>query len=107
MGFLSKLFGFSRPVVRSLPSGSITVSRKGEIVTSTVSSAYPRALLMEIAREVLRQFHEAREAQLALSELTLQFASFRITAREIRGGAIIFLSPQNVFETSPPIKKNP
>lgn len=105
MGFLSKLFGLSRPALRSLPSGSFTVSRKGEILVSTVSSTYPKEVLMEIAREVLRQFHEAREAQLSLAELTLHFVSLRITAREIQGGAVIFLSPKNALATSSQIKK--
>ncbi|MGO8766355.1 MAG: hypothetical protein ACLQSR_14610 [Limisphaerales bacterium] len=99
MGILSRLFG-SRPVIHSLPAGSLTVSRKGEVLTSTVSSAYPKPMLVEIAREVLRQFQEARQAQLSLGELTLHFASLRITAREIQGGAVIFLSPQNVSSKS-------
>ena len=98
MGILSKIFGL-RPVVQPLPTGSITVSRDGGVITSTVSSAYPRSLLLEIAREVLRLFREAREAQLSLSELSLHFASLRITAREIQGGAVIFLSPQNDLAT--------
>ena len=106
MGFLSNLFG-SRPVVRALPSGSLTVSRTGEILTCTVSSTYPKPLLTEIGREVLRQFKEAREAQLTLAELTLHFASLRVTAREIQGGAVIFLSPKNALTTAPQMKKAP
>ncbi|HTV62563.1 MAG TPA: hypothetical protein VMH30_08355 [Verrucomicrobiae bacterium] len=100
MGFLSKLFG-SRPVIQQLPSGSITVSRNGDVLTTTVSSTYPRALLREIAREVLRQFYEARQAQLSLEELNLHFGSLRITARQIQGGAVIFLAPRSA-ETSHP-----
>ncbi|HEY1662180.1 MAG TPA: hypothetical protein VGI03_07160 [Verrucomicrobiae bacterium] len=104
MGFLSNLFG-TRAVVRSLPSGSLTVSRAGEILTCTVSTTYPKAFLTEIAREVLRQFKEAHEAQLTLSELTLHFASLRITAREIQGGAVIFLSPKNTLTTATQMKR--
>jgi hypothetical protein len=94
MGFLSKLFN-SQPLVRSLPSGSVTVNRKGDILTSTVSSTYPKPMLEEIGKEVLREFHAAREAQLPLTELSLHFGSLRITAREIQGGAVIFLTPRN------------
>jgi hypothetical protein len=98
MGFLSKLFN-SQPAVRSLPSGSVTVSRKGNILTSTVSSTYPKPMLEEIGKEVLREFQDAREAQLPLTELSLHFGSLRITAREIQGGAVIFLTPRNPMGT--------
>ena len=102
MGILKRLFKFkTRPLVQQLPLGSFTVSQRGEVITSTVSSAYPKALLREIAREVLLLFREAREAQMPLAELSLHFASLRITARELRGGAIIFLFPQTALLPEP------
>lgn len=104
MGFLSKLFN-SQPAVRALPSGSVTVSRKGDILTSTVSSSYPKPMLEEIAKEVLREFQDAREAQLSLTELSLHFGSLRITAREIQGGAVIFLKPRNAMGTGSQVAK--
>jgi len=96
MGFLKRFFG-SRAAVQQLPTGSLTVDRDGHVVTTTVSSTYPRALLQEIGREVLALFREAREAQMPMAEVSLHFASLRITARELRGGAIIFLFPQAAF----------
>jgi hypothetical protein len=101
MGFL-KLFSKSRPALQRLPSGSMTVDRDGNVVATTVASSYPRELLKEISGEVLHLFGEARKAQLPLTEVNLQFASLRITARELRGGAIIFLSPRTTFATSSP-----
>jgi|SRR6185312_1818862 hypothetical protein len=92
MGLLN-LFAKSRPALQRLPSGSMTVDREGFIVTSTVASSYPGELLVEIAEAVLGLFQEARKAQLPLSEFRIHFASLHITAREARGGAIIFLSP--------------
>jgi len=100
MGFLKRLFK-SRPLVQQLPLGSMTVSRDGELITTTISSAYPRALLQEIAQEVVTLFREARDAQMPLAELNLHFASLRITARELRGGAIIFLFPQTALLPAP------
>jgi len=85
----------SRPAVQQLPAGSITVDRNGLVVTSTVSSAYPMALLGEIGREVLALFREARAAQTPLTEVSIHFGSFLVTARELRGGAVIFLVPQS------------
>jgi hypothetical protein len=92
MGLLN-LFAKPRPALQRLPSGSMTVDREGHIVTSTVSSSYPEDILHEVADEVLRLFEEARKARLPLTEFRIHFASLHITAREARGGAIIFLSP--------------
>ena len=92
MGLLN-LFSKARPTLQRLPSGSLTVDREGHIVTSTVSSSYPEELLHVIADDVLRLFQEARKAHLPLTEFRIHFASLHVTAREARGGAIIFLSP--------------
>jgi hypothetical protein len=93
MGFL-KFFSRSGPALQQLPSGSLTVDRHGNIVTTTVSSAYPSELLHEIAGEVLKLFREARTAQISMTELNIHFASLQVTARELRSGAIVFLSPK-------------
>jgi len=103
MGFLkkiSRLFS-ARPTVRQLPFGSLAVDRNGEVVTSTVSSVYPPELLRQIGRDVLAIFREAREAQMPLAEVSIHFASLRVTARELRGGAIIFLFPQTGLSPMP------
>jgi hypothetical protein len=100
MGFLKKIFG-ARPAVQQLPSGTITVNSGGEVVSSTVSTAYSPLLLREIGRTVLQLFREAREAQMPLAEITLHYASLRICARELRGGAIIFLFPQTALLPAP------
>lgn len=100
MGFLKKLFG-GHATVQQLPTGTITVDRQGRVVASTVSSAYPRDLLQGIGRDVLELFREARAAQMPLAEVSLHFGSLRITARELRGGAIIFLFPQTALLPTP------
>jgi hypothetical protein len=97
MGFLKKYFSGwfgGAASIQQLPTGSVTVDRHGSIVTSTVSSAFPKKVLHEIGHDVLEIFHEARAAQMPLAEVSLHFGSLRITARELRGGAIIFLFPQ-------------
>lgn len=100
MGLLN-LFSKPRPALRRLPSGSLTVDRAGNVVTSTVASSYPDETLQQIAQEVLRLFREARSAQLPLTELKIQFSTLQITAREARGGALIFVSPSVPFASSP------
>jgi hypothetical protein len=76
------------------------VDSHGRVVATTVSSSYPPQLLRDIAKEVLHLFEEARAAQAPVAEFDLHFASMRITARELRGGAIVFLSPKTPFTKS-------
>jgi hypothetical protein len=103
MGFLINIKRWfrSRPAVQQLPVGSITVDRHGLIITSTVSSAYSKSLLREIGREVLAVFREARIASLPLSEVNIHYGSFQVTARELRGGAVVFLLPQATLSQLP------
>jgi hypothetical protein len=100
MGFLKKIFRRTA-AVQELPSGSLTVDRNGNTITSTISSAYPASLLKEIAKDVLKLFQEARDSQMPLAEVSVHFASLRVTARELRGGAIIFLFPQTAMLQTP------
>jgi hypothetical protein len=100
MGLLKKLFR-RQAGVQALPSGSLTVDRNGNTITSTISSSYPAPLIREIAKDVLKMFGEARDAQSPLAEINIHFASLRVTARELRGGAIIFLFPQTAMPQMP------
>jgi hypothetical protein len=100
MGFLN-LFSKPTPAVQLLPSGSLTVDRHGQILATTVSSAYDPEILQQIANLVLRLFRDAAAIQMPLSELTIHFGSLQISAREMRGGAMVFLSPKHTFTVSP------
>ena len=93
MGFL-KNFSKPTPALLRLPSGSFTADRAGRVLTGTLPSSFPPELVSEIAREVLAAFQEAVTAQLPLSELIIDYTSLKITAREMRGGAMVFLAPQ-------------
>jgi hypothetical protein len=103
MGFLKNILQLFRSGagIRQLPLGSMTVDRDGQIVTSTVSSTYPKSLLQQIGQEVLVLFREARAVQLPLAEVSIHFGSLHITAREMRGGAVIFLFPQTALPHTP------
>jgi hypothetical protein len=96
MGLLN-LFSKPSAGVQVLPSGTLTVDRNNNVLATTVSSACSQELLQEIGDQVLALFRQARKAQLSISELTIHFSSFKITARELRGGAIIFLAPKHSF----------
>jgi hypothetical protein len=93
MGFL-RLFSKPAALVQRLPSGSMTIDRNAHVLATTISSSHSPKLLQQIGTQVLGLFREAHKAQIPLSELNLHFASLRITARELRGGAIVFLTPK-------------
>jgi hypothetical protein len=93
MGLLN-LFNKPTAAVRRLPLGSMTLDRNARIVATTVSSLHSPKTLQEIGKHILELFREAHKAQLPLTEMTLHFAGLQITARELRGGAIVFLTPK-------------
>jgi hypothetical protein len=93
MGFLKKMFR-SKAAVSQLPSGSLTVNRDGKLITATVSSTYPIELQRAIGNMALELLRDAHTAQMPVAEITINFASLRLTARELRGGAIVFMFPQ-------------
>jgi len=93
MGFLSR-FSKPTPSLLRLPAGSFTVDRAGRVLVGTLPSTFPAELVGDIAKQVLAVFREAAAAQLPLSELLIHYASLQISARELRGGAIIFLAPK-------------
>jgi hypothetical protein len=94
---LRKLFSRSAPPLKQLPTGCFTLDRGGRVLVGTVSSSFPATAVQEIGQRVLDTFREAQAAQLPLSELIIHYGSLTITARELRGGAIIFLSPKNLI----------
>jgi hypothetical protein len=95
MGLLD-IFGKTpeKPQLLQLPSGSFTVDASGRILTSTLPRAFPEKHVQEVSRRVLEAFRQAREAGLPLNELIIRYSAFKITAREQRGGAMVFLAPQ-------------
>ncbi len=96
MGLLSIFSRTEDPRLTRLPSGSFTLDREGRLVVSTLPRAFPVSEVQEIGKQVLASFRAAREAQLPLTELIVQFAALKLMARELSGGAIIFLMPQSM-----------
>lgn len=92
MGLLN-LFSKPAPPLTGLPSGCFTMDRAGNVVVATVSSSFPVATVQEIGRHVLETFRGAQRAQLPLAELVIHYGSLKIVARELRGGALVFLTP--------------
>jgi hypothetical protein len=95
MGFL-KFKSSSTSHLLRLPAGCFTVDRSGKIVASTLPQSFPAPLVQEIANHMLATFRDAAAAQLPLHEIIVRYASLKLTAREMHGGAIVFLAPQTL-----------
>lgn len=97
MGLLSRIFKGTpkreAASIERLPTGSFTVDPKGRILTSTLPQSFPESVAREIGDGILKSFEDARAAGLPASELQLHFGGLKITAREQRSGAMIFLAP--------------
>lgn len=96
MGFLSIFSKSARPELLKLPSGSFTVDAKGSVVASTLPQNFPAPLVKELTQAVLGTFRDAKAAKTTLTELIIDYPGLRLTARELRGGAIIFLAPRTL-----------
>jgi hypothetical protein len=105
MGLLSFFAKPAKPTLVRLPSGSFTVDRTGRVLVSTLPSSFPAEHMNDIATQVLAAFREAQAAQLALHELVIHFPSLKVIARELRGGALIFLVPINLANATGPLPR--
>lgn len=79
-----------------LPSGAFALDRDGRIVVSTLPGNFPQSDMKEIGARVLAFFRGAQQAQMPLHELNVYYPTLKVTARCLRGGALIFLSPQTL-----------
>jgi hypothetical protein len=94
MGLLKFFSPKAASTLVKLPSGSFTVDREGDVIIGTLPSSFPAALIKAISVQVLNVFRDAEKAQLVLSEIVIHYPILKVTARELRGGAIIFLAPK-------------
>lgn len=92
LGFFSKQPA-ADPNVGKLPSGSFTIDRSGRVVASTLPRWFDEKLTQEMGKIILTMFQKAQSVNLPQREFSIQYAGLKITARELRGGAMIFLAP--------------
>ncbi|MEJ5237601.1 MAG: hypothetical protein WHT82_04520 [Limisphaera sp.] len=95
-----KWFRKTVSALRPLPAGSFTVDRNGHLLASTLPSDYPISVVRELGLHVLTTFREARTAGLSVTDLVVRYQGLKIAARELRGGAIIFVFPQTPFNSA-------
>jgi hypothetical protein len=82
------------PTLERLPSGSFTVDKSGHVVASTLPHSFPPARVKEIGVLAVKILQGAAQQQMPLRELSINYAGLKLTVREARGGAIVFLAPR-------------
>jgi len=99
MGLLSI---FSRPAkpLLQLHSGSFSMDRSGNVLAGTLPSSFPQELVAQIGQCITDTFRDAHSVQLPLDELVIHYPGLKITAREMRGGAMVFLSTPSSFAST-------
>jgi hypothetical protein len=96
MGFLSIFSKPAKPLLQ-LHSGSFSMDRSGNVLAGTLPSTFPRELVEQIGHYIADTFREAHTVQLPLDELVIHYPALKITAREMRGGAMVFLATPGSF----------
>jgi len=98
--------GVLKPFVRTtipieagrMPSGCFAIHREGSIICNTLPQWFPTRSAEEIGHAVINAFRIASETNVTLNELSIRYSGLKILARDLRGGALIFLVPnQNHF----------
>lgn len=75
------------------PSGCFTADSSGRIIASTLPGSFSPETAGKIAEAIIATFRHGQQAQMTLGELQIQYAACKLSARELRGGAIVFLAP--------------
>ncbi len=108
MGILSRFFKPAEAGLVHLPAGSFTVDKEGSVITSTLPQSFPATHRDSIGQQVLSSFIAAKRAHMPLTEIVVHYSALKLVARELRGGAIVFLMPQTMDQShSTKIKKSP
>lgn len=102
-----KIFGMggSKQPPSRLPAGSFSVDRAGTILASTLPQNFPLADTRAISELVLSLFRSAPRYGVPLHQLRIRYESLTIIARELRGGAIVFLAPKSLNHPDQPYGK--
>lgn len=83
-----------------LPSGTFTLDPQGNIISSTLPQSVPRERIMEIGRCVSQAFQNARKARIPMQEIHIHYSTLKVTAKEMKGSAVVFIMPQTLEESS-------
>lgn len=98
MGVLKPFTREHKPArVDRLPSGCFSLHRGGDLAASTLPADFPEEKILEIGKVVLELFRSAQASNLVLTDLHIRYSGLMISARDLRGGALIFLTPASLL----------
>ena len=93
MSFITQFFiKPTKPALLQVPSGSFTVSRGGQVMTTTLPHAFANAHVRTISEHVLAAFQLAKAAEIPLTELVISYAAMKVVARDLRGSVVVFIA---------------
>ena len=102
MGFVTQFFIKPRKTdLVEFPKGSFTVDGRGKVLTSTRPRKFVAQHVQAIASAVLAAQKSARQGNSPLTDLVISFAGLKLVARDMRGGAIVFLERQSDIAQPP------
>ncbi len=90
----------AKPTLAKLPAGAFTLDQNGRVISSTLPGSFPEKDMLEIGARVLSFFRGAHLAQMPVQEFHVLYPNLKVTARFLRGGALIFLVPQTLTKTN-------
>ena len=86
-----------------MPIGCFALHREGGIICSTLPHWFSTKTATEIGRVVIAAFRVAAETSVPITEIYVRYRGLTIFARDLRGGAIVFLTPNELhFARKPP-----
>jgi hypothetical protein len=92
MSFITQFFiKPAKPTLLRVPCGSFTVSRAGQVMTSTLPQAFANAHVRTISEHVLAAFRLAKAAEIPLTELVISYTALKVVARDLRGSVVVFI----------------
>jgi hypothetical protein len=104
MGVLNPFHRTAIPIEAGrMPSGCFAVHREGGLICSTLPHWFPTATMTEIARVVTAAFRIAGETNVTLAEMFIRYRGLTVIARDLRGGALIFLTPNEAHFARKPL----
>jgi len=107
MGFVTQIFiKPSKAALVQVPTGSFKMDQSGRLMTSTLPAAFAAAHVEAIGTEIARAFLSGDRAQVALTQLTVDYPALKLLARKMRHGLMVFLVPRTLG-SSPELKPQP
>jgi len=95
MGFVTQIFiKPSKAALVQVPTGSFKMDRSGHLMTSTLPVSFAAAHAEAIGAEVANAFLSGERAQVALTQLTIEYPALKLLARKMRHGLMVFLVPK-------------